>query len=325
MDYLKTYNYFYNKTLCVAKCLIIKKFKESKNKRRPFLPMANKILIEINSKQLRKYQEKIMANAKGSFIEFSNRYNYYAGSNSEILSSVLEDEVFASFNKTSTYSYNFFLADLAVHESLKEIGRHFQNYYDYYQLIYEYDRYDFFYLKDFEGIDFRSSEEYKSLRNLKYPETENLNEFYEQDSKKSNKEEKKKKNKNLAPNAANTMEMVESFEDDERYLLLHVFNKLINDDIMSEDIRQFRIDRVSLMKLIKIIGGFEDNSIFYQNPNQSTSYKKVTKGVSYYSGKTPLKRIDSTIDKLKDLDLEIIIEELKRMKTQQITKQRKRY
>ncbi|MBD0831815.1 hypothetical protein [Aestuariibaculum sediminum] len=320
MDYSNTYNYFYSKTSNVCKEIVIKKFKEAKKKRRPFLTMANAILKEIHNYR-NNMDKKLLDVAEKAVSEFGKRFEYYEGNRQDVISWVLEEEVLNAFGQYGVGSYNSFIADLAVFEALKEAGRHFHNYYDYYQLIYGIDKYEYFYLKDFEGIDFRSSSEYKEMRLLKYPEEKELVQPEVQLASLDNVE-KSVKPEVKSQDESNYRAILDSFSDDERYLIANCLYELIQNDVINETVQELKISAAVFMKLLKIVGAFSDISVFYKEAKRCTSYNKLSKGLGYYRGEGKLNIIDSTLEKIEILDIKIIEEELKRLKLRVLSEQR---
>ena len=99
---------------------------------------------------------------------FQKRYELYQGNEQEVISWILEDEVKVAFtNDNSNDDYRAFIVDLAVESSIKEVNRHFRNYRDFYELIYDLNKYEYFYFKDFKGIRFNDSDEYQKMINVK--------------------------------------------------------------------------------------------------------------------------------------------------------------
>jgi hypothetical protein len=358
MGYLKVYNYHYNITFYAVKSIFIDEFKKAKAKNRPFLPMANNILRQLNHFRDQKFEARLKEYAVKSYLVFLDRYSLYEGEKSEVIFWVLEDEALKAFSKTVKYPYSSFIEDLAIRECLNEVGRHFSNYYNYYQLIYKHGCYHYFYLKDFVDCSFESSQEYKSmssegfknhqeslkndndlqvLKNEDYKSQYNIDinhligEFvngqYLEPIKKpivepnSNKEIKADKLK--SEKQTNVESLINQFSDNERFLIIHVLYKLINNDVKDEEVQYTNITGANMMKIIRLAGTFNDNSIFSQDSKSNTSYSKVAKGISYYGVSKRLELLESTILKLQAFKIDILVAELERMKTKHLQKQRK--
>lgn len=86
-----------------------------------------------------------------------------------------ENEVLENFNEIAKnelpekYNYNLFVENLAEHDALYEIVRLLQNCSFYYQLLYEFDKLDFFKIEKLEMHELEETKLYKELHKLKYP------------------------------------------------------------------------------------------------------------------------------------------------------------
>src|SRR5690606_7458111 len=285
MNYLKTYNHFYEKAHTITKRIVITEMKKSKEKNRPFLTVHNKICNELNNYYTKKYTEVLRNTNNDSFNLFNDRYSYYQGENDDVIKWILENEINESFKTDNTILYKRFIADLAIESSLKEAQRHYRNYKDYYELIYDLDMYSNFFFHDFDGISFTSSFYFKNMLDIKHPylkkERENL--LKGQNSKDDLKVNKiERKTASSTDTDCTTKDLLESFTDDERYLLINIMFSVKNDPT-------FKL--TDFMKIIKIVGAYHDYSILYKSPKDVTSYSKVSKGINYYSGDGQLKII----------------------------------
>jgi hypothetical protein len=305
MDYIKIFSHFYEKTITVSKRIIISEFKRNKTEKRTYNTIFNEVNSRLNNYRQEKFTNNLNDKATHAYHVFKNRYTYYQGDEKDVITLVLEREVLEAFNNSSYTSFNYFIIDLAIEQSLTEISRHFTNFYDYYELIYEYDRYEYFYLKDFEGYNYRSSSEYKVMSDEKHPDRVkqnieiNKSNFYTVQN-----------NKNEVPDDIFSKEewyndRIKDFTEDERMIIISVFYESIKKN------KEKGIPLTELLRLIRIVGGFVDNSVFYGEAKDNTTYSKANKGVEYYTGQSKLKKINSTIFKLDKLDLNFISEKLK--------------
>ncbi|MFD0836016.1 hypothetical protein ACFQ0I_09590 [Mariniflexile aquimaris] len=269
MDYLKIYNHFYNKTVYNTKCLILNYYKNSKNKKRPVTIVNNTVLKKLYDYRTEKYSNKLLKEFSAPFDVFQNRHMYYEGSEQDRIKWVLEEEVLHAFGSKNKSDYFSFIADLAVEQTLAEISRHFRNYYSYYELVYDLERYDYLCLKDFEGGSFENSIEYNDMVNVKYPDRDKNSatpefvgfgtisdddifheELLEISTLKSN---------------------LESFEDDEKLLLLHIMYK-----------HREELKIPEFLRLHIITNGVFDHYIFRNKDyNNKAFYKKVEAGINY--------------------------------------------
>ena len=68
------------------------------------------------------------------------------------------------------------------------------------------------------------------------------------------------------------------------------------------------------MKLVRIVGTYDDLAIFLKSAKGVTAYTKVSKGVDYYRGDNQLKIINSTIQKLSSFNIEVVNHQLLQMR-----------
>lgn len=312
MDYLNTYKYFSEKYYNYSKIILIKQFKKANKKNRPFLTIANKLLCDFKKYRTENYESVLTEKGSVAYLEFQNRYKYYRGDEYEIIGWVLNDEVLKAFTADDTYSYKSFIRDLAIHESLNECFNHFYNYYGYYELIYDTDKYEYFYLKDFQGISFENSSEYQEMLDLKYPERikeRQESELAEKAKRKGGKPALSIKNKDeISKEEIDSIEIINSFLDSERAILFSIFNDEMKKNNLSE------IPVTELIRFTKIIGSYEDLSIFNKNVKDSTFYSMTNKGIHYYTSKDGQKKlIEDIIAKLKKLKVSFMLRLLKKL------------
>ncbi|RED42600.1 hypothetical protein DFQ10_1086 [Winogradskyella eximia] len=305
MDYHKTYDYFYKKAQDVSKRMIMAEMQKAKLKNRPFSTLHNKIIEDLHDYIQINFTNDLKLNFNESHSIFQNKHTYYSGTENEIVKWILEDEINKAFKKNQVSSYSSFIADLAVETSLKVALNHFNNYSGYYQLVYDLDKYEYFVFKYFEGIAYESSIFYKNMMDEKYPKKaiEREKRLKISASHKSpGKEGENVLEKTISVEEEDILELLNSFTDKEKYLLIHVINKLIR--------KPTTIPVTDLMKLVRIVGTYEDLDIFIKNSNNVTAYSKVSKGVGYYKEEKQLKIIDSTILKLSTFNIEVVNHQL---------------
>lgn len=302
MDYHNSYNAYYQRAFTISKQMVLAKMKKAKAKKRPFLTVHNKITQEIYEYYKVKFSNRLITDCSEAYNIFQKKHEYYDGTEQEVVSWILEDEVRFSFKKdNSNLKYRAFIIDLAVEACLKDINRHFSSYKDYYELIYEFDKYEYFYFKDFNGISFNSSEEFKELMELKYPHKEIERQKALTKGEEvvviSTDQESSRKDRNNNVESDASLELFSNFTDDEKFLLI---NLLYND-------KQLEIGIVEYMKIIRIVGSYNDVSIFNDSPKNSTPYSKVNKGLDYYTSVDNKKKLlKSTKNKLQALKLKAL-------------------
>ncbi|MFP4846249.1 hypothetical protein [Winogradskyella sp. PE311] len=310
MDCLNIYEHFYKKAQDVSKRMIIAEMQKAKFKNRPFLTLHNKIIKNLHNYIKTNFTNNLELNFKESYSIFQKKYTYYEGTESEKVKWILEDEIIKAFKKNQTSSYSSFIADLAVETSLRVALNHYNNYRNYYQLIYHLNKYEYFVFHDFKGIAFESSEYFKIMMDEKYPHKvkereQKLKMLALQSTTK--KETKNITTKSKSDKEQDIMELLDSFTDEEKFLIIHVINNLIS--------KSLSIPVTDLMKLARIAGTYEDLSIFYMSPREVTPYSKVSKGIDYYKGDKQRKIIDSTILKLSTFKIDVVNNYLVGMKT----------
>ena len=305
MEYHKTYDYFYKKAQDVSKRMIMAEMQKAKLKNRPFLTLYNKIIKDLYDYIKSNFTNKLQTNFEESYSIFQNKYTYYDGTENEIVKWILEDEINKAFKKNQVSSYSSFIADLAVETSLKVALNHFNNYSGYYQLVYDLDKYEYFVFKYFEGIDYESSIFYKNMMDEKYPKKtlEREKRLKISDSHKSPaKKGESVLAKTISVEEEDILELLNSFTDKEKFLIIHVVNNLIS--------KSSSIPVTDLMKLVRIVGTYDDLDIFTKSSNMVTAYSKVCKGLDYYMDNKQLKIIDSTIQKLSTFKIEVVNHQL---------------
>lgn len=309
MDYHNIYNYYYKKAFTISKKIVIAEMKKAKAKKRPFTTTHNKISKRFYDYYKAKYSDRLLSDFSEAYNIFQKRYELYDGNEEQVISWVLEDEVKAVFTDDNTSNdYRAFIIDLAVESSLKEAHRHFSNYKDFYELIYDLDKYEYFYFKDFENKFYRSSIEFNEMMDIKYPyrveERENALKLIERENPMDN-QIKKSSQSITHNNDSEALEKFNPFEDDEKLLLLNIFYNNYN---------KLNLSMFEYMKLIKIVGTYKDESIFNSSPKKSTSYTKFNKGLRYYSSvDRQIKLLESIINKLTILELKSVLPTLKMM------------
>ena len=305
MDYLKVYEHFYEKAHNTAKRMVMAEMKKSKEKHRPFLNVHNNISAFLYKYVQEKYSNRLSQTFQDSYSLFNNRHSYYEGDDSDVINFILSDEILHSFHKNYSSSYTAFIADLAIEASIKEAQRHYRNYHDYYQLIYDLDMYENFFFKDFKGIRYTSSSYYKKMMDNKYPHLKTEREET-QELEKSNHNQNDSIPKKTDTKEFQINEVLNSFTDDEKYVLINLMYSLISNKGLKQ---------TDFMKLVKIVGTYEDNEIFIKIPKSVTSYSKVSKGIEYYTSlNTRIETIDRILGKLSVFKIVLIEQELKKIK-----------
>ncbi|WP_159019838.1 hypothetical protein [Algibacter sp. L3A6] len=312
MEYHKVYNHFYNKTFTATKRIIISKFKKAKAKKRPFHTTSNGMLRSLSTCRIEKFENVLKDRAADAYHIFKKRYEYVDGEPKEVIKQILEEEVLEAFVSSQGYTFTKFIADIAIADCLDEIRRHYSNYISYYQVIYEQDKYGYFYLKDFQGGGYESSSEYNEMLDVKYPyriDERKEAERVEKSKRKGGKPALSIKDKNeLSIEEIDAVDIINSFSDGERALLFAIFHDENKKNNLTE------IPLTELIRFTKITGSYEDLSIFKKNVKNSTFYSMANKGISYYTATQGQKElIEDTKAKLQKLKVPFMVRLLSKL------------
>lgn len=292
MNELELYQFHYLKIHSIAKRIFKLKFKEAYEKGRPYSYVFNLISPWFKDEIDKKFTFRLLNEYPKAYKIFDNRNSYYRGDKDEVIEKILIGEVYDCFKGERGVLYRLFIVDLAIEKALRDIQNHFFNYRSYYDLVYSTGGFDYITLNYYEFINFEQSEGYKKMQAIKSPNKINKDE--------QNVVSKSKKKKEMVEES-----IINSFTDDERMLIISIFYDLISKNNTSE------IQLTGLIKLVKIIGAYEDLSIFKKKPSELTMYKKAQNGFGYYDSKMGvIKLIDSTLLKLESFDLKFISERL---------------
>ena len=288
---LELYNRTYNYTFKKAKTILINLFKKKSAEDRPYSLFSNLISnwftnctgdYYINFPEEKYYQEAAKL--------FQKRNKLYVGDADRIIQLVLSNEIADIFKDKSQNEFESFVIRMARKDALQYIGRHLDLYYGYYQLLYETKSYKYFYLKDFEGSHFEESKEFKKMRHLKYPNLKEDRPFIIQDPKHSTEIHESKDM--LSVEHSIIMANLNAFTNDERILLLHIVYS-----------RRNSLSLIDFLRIVKIVGYYDDLNVFNNLYKDATAYSKARKGLEYYNSDTSqLKILKSLNKKLEFLD-----------------------
>lgn len=269
MDYLKTYNYFYNKTEKILETFIKKGLVKSCNEERSFTATINKI----NDKRVDYKQErllKILTNISSeSFKVFNERYRVYRGDNVDKL--ILRNECFEAFNDSLKknkihYSYNKYVANLAVYESLNRVGSRFRNYDDLYKLMYDLNDFKEFSLKEING-GHKNCGLYDRLFLRRYPDHVTQSDF-----KLEKIVNKIKEQSELTKYDKNVLGDIKIYSEKDKVLLLYSVKYALDN--------QIKISTIEFSRVL-LICKVDDLALFQDNYKNNTTYKKISSGLKY--------------------------------------------
>ncbi|SDH09523.1 hypothetical protein [Winogradskyella thalassocola] len=303
MTNIEYYNSHYSEVLTDNKRELIEIFKEAKTYPRPFkkfyIPFLKKIKEDSDNKYVFKNQELYPKAHK----VFEFRHDFHLDEEKEVISKILDNEIKEYFEANDLKAFRPFIIDMAKQKALQYLHNHLENYYNYYELIYLTDKYEYFYLKNFELINYKDSKEFNEMLDIEYPDRINRRED-------ENRKDHEISESIKQSTSRNNTELFDSFTDDERLVVANVFF----------DIKDNKAEGLSLpafFKLNKIVGACNDESIYLIKGKYTTPYYKARKGVSYYpSYKTQIDLLKSTILKLNKLELKVVSSKLKMIKYQ---------
>jgi len=307
MDYLETYNYFYNKTERILETFIKESLVKSRNEERDFVATINKI-NDYRIDYTNGFTSKKINNISyESCVIFNNRYNEYTGDN--VNERILKKECFDAFNisienNKIVYSYNKYVANLAINESIRRTGNRFRNYKNLYELMYDLNDFNDFSLKEVKG-GFKSDGLYDRLFKRRYPDNVTQSDFKQEEIV-----EKKNKEPNDEPKLnrfdESVLNIINTYSVKDKTLLLYVIKYALGNSL--------NISAIELLRLLYICK-VDDISLFRDNYKNNTSYKKMSIGHNYLSimKKGKIEAIENLIIKNAKIglkDINVILEDI---------------
>ena len=292
MDYLKTYNYFYNKTKRIASDKILLTLKLGREDERNFYKIDKEICETIRLLIDDIYIKRIIKNHSIAYEQFKSRELEFSGKN--IVFKILNNHVLKAYNKDKVASdfysnYNELIVDLAKEESLSDALQSFKYSKKLYALMYKRNDFVGFELKIYD-IGFENTDIYRKLNS-------------ENESKSDLNNLKNNpvilNDKTLTAKEIDLNYRISIFSEDEKLLLMHIyFNKP-------------KIPKTELLKASRL-AQIDDTSLFNKDTSNNTTYNKFVKGLDYYDNvKTKRDLIDALIDNIKGFGLNKITEYLK--------------
>lgn len=322
------YDYILNKVYAKAEYFIIKQFKEFKNDDRPFPHAVDKIRIKLT----KIYGENLVGRNFNLFEScyriFNFRNGYYSDTSS--ITKVVENEIRKefgevikinkpfdkNFNVIDNCSFNQFIFDLIIYDSLRRIEARLGENSDLYKLYYDTKEYGSFTLEAFDGHVI-NSKIYQDLYSKGYPNKKlpvaigTVNQY-------GNKEWKIIKDDNPIEIAEADIQneskiKKQDFDIDEQLLILNLC--LVDNNA---------IPLTEKIKLLTLIGELKDKSIFIEQSSKNTAYSKVNKGILRKgSVSTMILIIDNIQIKIEKYILPLTQQTLKKHRSTLISEQKK--
>ncbi|MGJ8667538.1 MAG: hypothetical protein ACSHW7_14300 [Patiriisocius sp.] len=245
MDYLKIYEVEFTQTLDTFKKETIKSFKLTKKSKGSFQKLYEKICKDLNESN----KTIMLEFQKNDWIVyydiFINRKKEYDRSltNDEIIKLIFENEIKSKHSELKNIEFITLIKKLANHQAIILLLDHFSRNSVHYEMIYEFDKYQYFYKNHDDNLSHTTKLFYQKLVKLKKIEKSEIP-----------KPPTTKKINNDLTHDLSTREIISAeFDKKERAVL---FNLLTN------RLKTNAIDKTELLKLILIIGSTEDFKIF---------------------------------------------------------------
>lgn len=171
MDYLQIYNDQFDATWAQIKSKTIDDFKTARKNKKNFNTLFNNIISNLYAEQEKIIEYFNNHTLNSCYKLFEKRHSLYDANleQQEVISLILQNEVIEEHLSLEKSNYENFIKKIGKHQAISKIGNHLGNYYEYYKLIYNQDKYENFYAKDFEDIGFENSSEYIEMLNEEYP------------------------------------------------------------------------------------------------------------------------------------------------------------
>lgn len=306
MDYLRIYNDQYNFVFDKIKAETIDKLKVAKKNKKNFTKSFNKIINDLYEKRNQIHKKIEDSNLNTCLNLFDSRYDEYDNNlpDNEVILLIFSNEILDEYNKLGHKNYELFIKDLAELNSTTQTQIHFRNYFGYYELVFDQEKYSFFYGKKFENLNYENSSEYKEMLDFKYPERiknrVKQKEIRSLESKNNSKINISIKNK---PSIISTRDRLkDDFNTKERAILIDLLKNRL--DIKS-------IDTTLIIKLALIIGATDKFEIFEnKKASEIYLYKQVLLGFEVFKKSERDGKIANLKNKLNTNGLKFISEEL---------------
>lgn len=304
MEYLQIYKEQFDKTWLEIKNQTIKELKlEKRNKDYSFIDAYNRIRDSLNEQRkmiIKQFEIDGVINVlemfKNSLAKRDEKQD-----KDEIIEFALTNKVKQEYEKTNKKDYASFIIKMSKHESLMQFHNHLTNYDEYYKLIFNLDKYEYFYGKKIENSGYQNSKQYKEMAKLEYDDStpeigiKDLQEKSHNNSK-NIEDDITENNQNISRNSIQN-----EFSLKERAILIHLLKYRFKELKLTE-----------IIKVILIIGATDQFEIFdAKGASGSYLYKQAQQGYSVFKSKELRSKISELRVKLKNHGLKEIEEELK--------------
>lgn len=299
MDYNDNYTTFYNNTIKRTEKRILVFVQDSKKKNKNFLSISNQIKNQLGKKE-KQYQDTLIKDFPKLYNSFKNRFQEY---DSEHLASFIKFELVENSELPTSILRRFIIVS-GIHDGLLNAIANFSDSDEFLKIAYCLDKnYEYYTLNFSQNENPIYSKLFNEMKKERYPgfgeetnwEAMTSTGILKGEEKKEKSTKQFQKNKEL-----------EKFSDDETF---DTNLKAINSDVKLFIIRQICLLNApinnyltlpELMKLLRILDGALDSSIFHKKTSNITAYRKLNKGLDFYGNRNKENKIKS--DTIKTLE-----------------------
>lgn len=323
------YNQFEKNIYDSYKFKIIEKFKNESEKERPFIKAIDNVTKDIlatRSTSIISKNEKLLQNC---IYEINQRSEYYK-SPDNALKSIISNEIKDSFdevnekimninNERLNISYEDFIKELITYDCLGRIEKRVKLNFELYKIFYENNDYSHFTLDYFED-HVVNSQLFKKIFIIFNPgkiipiankKIDPFNNISYEIAYPDNLKNKSKllKDENTTINENEITFKLSEFQEEEKYLILHVLYKVIEQKRYDNK----NIDLAEFLRTVRICQMLQDITLFEKNYNKKF-YKSVSNGLDYYTNSKTKKDLKiNLMKKLKELQVPEIYNYIKNL------------
>jgi hypothetical protein len=181
-------------------------------------------------------------------------------------------KILGEFEKLGNTNYVQFVKEIANYKSLETVSFHFYNHQNYYKLLFDLGKYEYFYAKNFEPNDYESSLEYNTMLDLKYPDRKNKRKPIINEAHKTIIED-------LSREETRYIARIDKFTLKEKYFLLAVLHNSIGSNNKDGEV-EYQYEKLPIGEYLRVIAITKDlinNDIFYKDLGKISIYTELKK------------------------------------------------
>ena len=303
MDYLQIYNEQFDDTWQKIKVDTISKLKLLKKNKKNFNKSFNKITNDLYKRRNQIIDDIRSTNLKTCLDLFENRHTEYDKNltEDEVVSMIINNDIQQEFYELGNKGYELFVRKLAELKSITRTQIHFTNYFGYYSLIYDLNKYEYFFAKKFKNIHFEDSPEFKEMLILK--RGEKLVGSKDLKVLKTTKKENDSKNKE----DEKFMALIKNFSNKEKHFILAVLLDSIGSNNKNNEIEdQKTYDNLPLSEYLRILAIIKDiitYESFYKLSSKIPLYTELKKKHALIKKNEKTIFLSELKDKLRELKI----------------------